>query len=104
VLEDGEFSSTIGVCGTFESPNAGAFEAAMKVALRASGGIVVDLRRCQYVDSSSMMLLQRYKRSLGEHVTILVSETGRVRRLLEISGLARSLGVRAALPAVGRTV
>jgi anti-anti-sigma factor len=86
-------ATTLSLCGTFDRTERSAFDRAMQSAAQASPGIIVDLRRCHNCDSSSIILMLQYKRSLGERLQIVVPESGPVRRILEVSGLTRRLAV-----------
>ena len=76
---------TIDVKGELDVFNVAAFEEALD---RASGSkvLIVDLRQCRYIDSSSISALIRARKKTGDKIRI-VADGGSVRRVLTLTHL-----------------
>jgi anti-anti-sigma factor len=75
-----------------------AFSAAL-----ASPLVVVDFERATYIDSTALGCVLRLRReALEKHrQLVLVASSSRVRRLLEISGLANAVEMKASIEEIG---
>ena len=50
-----------------------------------SQSVVVDLRRCRYIDSSTISVLLRWRKTSKANMRILVGRSGAVARVLQIT-------------------
>jgi anti-anti-sigma factor len=81
-----EGACTVTVQGEIDVFNVGTFEQALE---RACGSkyVVVDLRQCRYIDSSTISALIRVRKKTGDKMRIVANGLGGVRRVLSLTHL-----------------
>jgi anti-sigma B factor antagonist len=88
---------TISVHGELDLSTAPALEGPLDEALSGEGSLLIDLSRCEFIDSTGIALIVRAWQRLdsGENGRALVicSQNDQVRRVLEITGLELSIPV-----------
>ncbi|MGH7660592.1 MAG: STAS domain-containing protein [Vulcanimicrobiaceae bacterium] len=78
---------TVVVKGEIDLYNAALLEEALTEACNSGSAVIVDFRKCRYIDSATVAILLRCRKKTGNPVHILTSETGTVRRVLGITQL-----------------
>ena len=77
---------TVTVKGEIDVFNVSVFEEALE---RACGSkyLIVDLRQCRYIDSSTVSALIRVRKKTGDKMRIVANDLGAVRRVLGLTHL-----------------
>ncbi len=86
--------------GELDLANAPALEDAIGAADDGTRTIVLDFSETAYLDTSILAILVRKRRTLGERLQIVVPAGARVRRVFDVTDLARQLGVLESLAAL----
>lgn len=88
---------TISVQGELDLSTAPELEGPLEEALGDEGSVLIDLSRCEFIDSTGIALIVRAWQRLdsGENgrALVLCSQNDQVRRVLEITGLELSIPV-----------
>lgn len=90
--------------GEFDLSNSEAFEAAISQGLDGTPALVLDLTAVEYVDSTILGVLARQRTAAGPRLQIVGPRSPKVRRVFEITGLAKSLALKDSLEGVMRLV
>lgn len=91
----------LSVSGELDLGTAPQLERPLDEALAAGGGLLIDLSSCEFIDSTGIALLVRAWQRLdgdpaaGGERFALCGLGDQVRRLLELSGLSKSLSIHA---------
>jgi anti-anti-sigma factor len=81
--------------GPVEGPATGRLERALTGLIEAGAlSVVVDLRRCEGLDSVALGVLVRAHRKLSPGRLVVVATAAEILRLFEITGLDRSIEIR----------
>jgi anti-sigma B factor antagonist len=86
---------SVSVSGELDQATAPALREALEEAVAGSGGVLVDLSGCGFIDSSGLSLLVETQRRLAEggRRFAVCSPRSEVRRLLELTGIDAAVGV-----------
>lgn len=88
-------AQAVRIFGEVDIANRDTFEHALFCAYNAGEGLlVVDLRDCTFMDLSGVTVLIRWRKALGPRLQVLAKPRSLVHRLLELTHLCESLGVR----------
>jgi anti-anti-sigma factor len=87
VYETSRFGDVLRVLSDVDLLSAPKLAALIDGLAASEAPLVVDFTRCTYIDSTTLSLLARRRRSLGERFSILAADEGVVARILTISGL-----------------
>jgi anti-sigma B factor antagonist len=93
--------SVIAVRGELDLSTAPALEGPLDAALgNGSKGVLIDLAECEFIDSTGLALIVRASQQLdaagaGNGRLVLCSPNDQVQRVLEVSGLDRSIPLHA---------
>jgi anti-anti-sigma factor len=90
--------------GEFDLSNSEALEAAISGALDGIPALVLDLTDVEYIDSTVLGVLARQRNAAGPRLQIVGPRSPKVRRVFEITGLAKSLALKDNLEGVMRLV
>jgi anti-anti-sigma factor len=94
-----EYVGTASVEGPVEGPATGRLERALTGLIEAGAQtVVVDLRRCEWLDSVALGVLVRAHRKLSLGGLVLVVTTPEIVRLFQVTGLDRSIEVCRDIP------
>ncbi|HMD01435.1 MAG TPA: STAS domain-containing protein [Candidatus Baltobacteraceae bacterium] len=73
--------------------NSAQLEAELQAGAAENGGLIVVLSNCSYMDSSGLRVLIRLANARGAAFGIVAPQAGPVRRVLDVTGLAKHMAI-----------
>jgi anti-anti-sigma factor len=99
VTEDRAEAAVVHVFGEVDLANATLLERAIGKAARETNLVIVDFSECRYLDSTTLTVLVKCGKTLGERLRIVVPEKARIARVFAITKLDRVLRIATSVEA-----
>jgi len=81
------------VFGDVDLATVGNLNEAIDEAVMDGGGLLINLTKCRYFDSSGLAALIRARKRLGTRLTVLVQPQSQILRIVRVAGLNEILNV-----------